>query len=678
MSSEISSISLADTPYHLGGRGWGLRLTTMGCGLLETRVFLVAMIFFWALSLEAQEVKPWGRLIWADVPADKRWEEGAGPDVSLRSTILPPTNTPASMPFPTGIFLGQQQAATRSSARMHPSIDNTGLGLLAGTGPGLVVPVPGKGSVQAHGSLQLFRGQPDGSVQRFALPEAPAGSGFFYPAFSPDGRAAYFSKLKPGVDGLDIALFSLNIPGAISSGAQPEALAIKGTYPAVSPDGKYLAWVETAEDRRTQRIAVSKIENLTISAPPHVLEISAPDYRRIVRPSWRSDSGALVFSCDWPSDWASTDSNLDTYADSWTIWATAFPRGTDKISVQDCVALSNHGKDSHAIWPSFSSDGRYVAYSAKETKTDRYKVYVREVNLALDSSVGSGPQQVAAGNGDALWVSWIQDVIPPSLRVELVPTDTSQTNVVKVLPGEAIANSGEHLSAKAQVTARGPHFSKTMKPSAAGSTETPAALSFDVDRPPVSVSVDLTKDIPYEKASGKIAALTVLADGSSPIQGFYVNENVRILVKVSAKDNLFLRAYPGATAPNPADPKTLEVDENPRFFQDGDLRALSPGFRPPYLPRVARADAEKLAPGVSWWWEDASYGVLDSGINSTEFVPRSSNFSGDEKEARKRMVWFHAMAIDLWQNKTEIVIPIFVYPTSFTVDRLSSGVTRKR
>jgi hypothetical protein len=615
--------------------------------------------------------RPWGRLIWADVPANVGWDGGLS--IALKTRILyggPGVPVPQYFTDVPGQQMDFNPADARQVSRLHPAIDYTGLGVLAGRGAGVQIAAATR-RVGASGGIHLYRQPRDMSVT-----DEP----YFYPAFHPSGRTAYLTKITPGVDGIDTSLHSLDL---VTSGAQIAPLSLKGSYPTPSPDGELIAWIELEQDRANTKLVVATLKDPVGSE--RKIELKVPGRRRIVRPSWRGDSRALVFASDWQAD----DRN-----ESWDIYglavaeAIAAPQpismtssAVKKITASPVPQPGNPASQDpvHSVWPAFSADGQWIACSVKPRPSERYGLVLLRVdeNLAPQGD----RQDVPAGGGDAMWAAWSQDIVPPSLRVELVPTDSSQSTVAKILPEEVLVKQGKFGTGRAGFTARGAHFAKEMKLPAgapAPGAEKVAELPFGIESLPVTLGVNVAKEIPYENPNNRLERLTAIAGyndngaGYGAIQGLYVNKDVRIVVKVSAKDNQLHRSYP--TKPDPADRK---VDENTSWFPDDDSRALAPGYAPPYLPLASRASAVAGSPGVAWWWEDERFAPLDGGTNTSELVLRAGNFEGSEAEARPRIVWFRAMANDMWRNRTELAIPVFIYTKSVKFDTLNFGQQRK-
>jgi len=115
----------------------------------------------------------------------------------------------------------------------------------------------------------------DGRAPARKLAEPGAGN----PAWTPDGRSIVYSRGERAQNS-EVALVSLADPG------EPRTLLTNGGYPAVSPDGRLLAYVAVAMDR-------SEVFVTTFPEPGQVWPVSAGGGRR---PRWNPKGGELFFT----------------------------------------------------------------------------------------------------------------------------------------------------------------------------------------------------------------------------------------------------------------------------------------------------------------------------------------------------------------------------------------------
>ena len=660
---------------------------------------LIALTLLVALVAPAHAGLPkFGRLTWTELSRTGRWSGGAPPEmlISTKAYHVSAPKAPRDKDFgpESGVWLKLERNNATQIPRMHAVLDHLGMGMLSGTGPGVQLtaanaagPAPGgKGSVTVDGRIYAYRLKTDSDKAELEKESliSPAGSGaFFFPAVTRNGRTAFASKLSVGQEGVTYDMFSFDLT---APSPQPVQIpSIRGAYAAVSPSGEYLAWVGRGENG-SQQIAVARLSDLqTITH-----RISAPSDRRINRPTWRGDSGAIAFASDWQSD--PNKDNWDVYAIKLdAMSATAAP-----FDATNTVKISP-GDGGQAVWPAWSADGRFIAYSYKPGTggTAKYDVFVREVdpreNTPKDPQVKVSEQTSA--DMDAMWVSFYQDLSPPCLRVELMPTDSGVPNVLTLGNyDESVGNvqaDGKPLAGTAFFSATGKHFTRGMATPLAGSTGPTGATTVPVPmmreqvtpEHGVYLGLHVSKTVPYANGTAtKPLAKEVPTTGTMPgagpyagVQGFYVNKDARIVVKISAKDSQWRRLYPGTQNANQGD--------IPWSFPDQDGRASFPGYAPPYLPMMNREKVLEGEPGVAWWWEDAQFNVL-GGENVAEYIPRYSNFdhdtSGqDEEKAKEKMLFFRVVANDLWRNRTELTIPVFVYTKEIDLRVLNFDGARK-
>lgn len=615
-----------------------------------------------------------GRLTWTEIARSGRWNGGAPPEMLISTKAFTPgaPNSPRDKDFGpvSGVWLKLERNNALQIPRLHATLDHLGMGLLSGTGPGVKLTpsqsAATKGNVAVEGKLYGYRLKTD-SDKAELLNEVlytPAGSGsFFFPTISRDGRKAYASKLTAGQDGIVYQLHAFDLTAATPT---PVDAGRKGAYPAISPSGEYLAWVDRA-DTGENRLAVAKVADLNTITH----QVIAPGDRRIVHPVWRGDSLALAFSSDYQQDVAKD--NFDVYAVKLESIAGT---GTQDLAAANAVKVSPG--DGAAVWPAYSPDGKFVAYSYKPAAGGKYDVYVREVDRT-DCTPKGDHEKVSdqtSADMDAMWVSFYQDLNPPCLRVELLPTDSGVANVMTLASfdesvGTATgAGGGGPLAGTAFFSAKGTHFARGMATPIANATSNPGSqpttVPVPMTREPVAggnhgiyLGLHVGKTIQYQNGTSTKVIGNTVTTGSMPnagpyasIAGFYVNKDARVVVKISAKDNQWRRFYPGTANAN--------AGETPWIFPEQDGRGMSPGYQPPYLQLMSRDKVLDGEPGVAWWWEDDQYNVL-GGENTAEYVPRFGNFENDEEQARPKMVYFRAVANDLWRNRTELTIPVFVY-----------------
>jgi Tol biopolymer transport system component len=664
-------------------------------------VAAVAVGLATAMACHAEAPK-YGRLIWTELNRTGRWTGAGGPPEMLIATkayhpqLSTAKNADGFGPD-TGVWLKLDRNNAESVPRMHATLDHLGTGLLAGTGPGVkLVAGTGKGAVTVDGKIYAYRlnlktGRGKTELENEVLLTPQGDKGWFFPSVTRDGKSAFLTKTTAGPQGITHELFKMDLqrPGqapAALGGAQP----LLGAYAVPSPNGEYLAWV-TRNDEGSSRLAIARVSG----SNQLLYQLDAGTDRRIVHPAWRGDSLAITFCSDYQAD---------ETADNWDIYAVPLSglSATGTIKDTPAVVKLTEGGTTNNVWPSWSTDGRHIAFSRKEG-TGKYDVFVQELEVNDQLTKVGTPVKVSDNSGsdsDAMWASYFQDINPPSLRVELVPTDSGISNVVALASfdetvGVAADAAGERLLGTAFFSAKGTHFNKDMKTpiggaaqgnnaSAPSSGPTTVAIK-DWKRETAAPSRDgpmylgmhvgnkikYPNDTATKPLASPLQTLGAMATAGTykDIQGLYVNKDARIVVKISAKDNQWRRPYPGTE-------ESANSGDVPWVFPDGDGRAMAPGYAPPYLPLNGRDQVLAGEPGVAWWWEDDTFGVL-GGVNSTEYICRFGNFEGDEEAAKPKMVYFRAIANDLWGNRTELTMPVFVYTKAMDLRVLNFDGARK-
>jgi hypothetical protein len=272
-----------------------------------------------------------------------------------------------------------------------------------------------------------------------------------------------------------------------------------------------------------------------------------------------------------------------------------------------------------------------------------------------------------------MWPSWSQDLLPPSVWVEITPGDSMIPNRFAV---RVDGDPASLCQVKIKVSASGKHLDPQMKTDPIPASSPPGTMDVTLHRRmPFSAGATMAAETEYDSTSvagslDKIKLQSLAGWGGvgalAPLKGLFVNRDTRLNIRVLARDNQYLAPYPvGGSAP-----------EDPlKFFDPASPVAAFPNYGPPYMP--ARAQQEVLAgrPGVTWWLEDDQYGLLSNSINMPDVVFRFGNFQGDPKGAKPSFL--RITARDPWGNRTDLAIPIYIWSTVVSIERLESTVGRK-
>ncbi|WP_420630589.1 hypothetical protein [Candidatus Leptofilum sp.] len=128
-------------------------------------------------------------------------------------------------------------------------------------------PSPGENEIQfGYSSLYLLladgRSEPRLLIKRTAEQEV-----FFNPAWSPDGEWLYYSHVKPLDE--DAFTFTTTLERVELATGMVEPLAENGIWPRVSPDGRFLAYVNIDLDSLAAELILAETDgsNLTVLVP---------------------------------------------------------------------------------------------------------------------------------------------------------------------------------------------------------------------------------------------------------------------------------------------------------------------------------------------------------------------------------------------------------------------------
>jgi Tol biopolymer transport system component len=278
----------------------------------------------------------------------------------------------------------------------------------------------------ADGPLTLWIANADGSGVR---PLTPAGDVQMNPVFSqswsPDGSLVYFAAREGDIERVWV------VPADGSAGPRPVTAtdATRGAS-TLSPDGRWLAYVRTTFGPDATEAVV--IANADGTGEHEVYSHPAPaDGGYIFGPQWAPDSSAVTYS-------RATYMAEEPDRGGRAVLAVAPVGGREQI-------IYEHGTGNLLSWPSYSPDGRWIAFGTGD--------HLEVGTIELVHPDGTERHTIYRGTGQGgldCWAQWAPDatalvatcapyaVVPiePSGRVPdiVLPPDATQLDWQRVAP----------------------------------------------------------------------------------------------------------------------------------------------------------------------------------------------------------------------------------------------------
>ncbi len=223
------------------------------------------------------------------------------------------------------------------------------------------------------------------------------------PATSGGSGSIYYSAFNPNESRWEI----LAVP---AGGGTPKAVALNGTMPAVSPDGRWLVYhSELIDAEGFHRLDLTNGEDVRIT-----------QFQRHILPRWGSDSSRFLLAAQEPGTgrWQVLLGFADGKSDplilrdgrtpDWSATGLIVYQGTDAggnnpgiyvvpFDGGDSTRLTTHESDRS---PDFSPDGTQLAYMS--TKGGNWDIYTI-------STAGSAPRQITNSPGQDGLPAWSPD-----------------------------------------------------------------------------------------------------------------------------------------------------------------------------------------------------------------------------------------------------------------------------
>lgn len=632
---------------------------------------------------------------------------------------------------------------------MHACFDWTGTELFFASGRSLWVE---SGKVLPP-VTDLWKAHPD-KARRLLTRTAKEGNkespgtrwdALMHPATDPDGRWIYYTRQRYGNDPLLNGFFLERCDPTGKPDSAFNSARIRGSQPALSSTGRFLAFVRCdvyredldgdpwpsdhvpplggGYDNSTDLwvLDVRALEADGPAAGPFKAEygkhlcllFDASANRRVLKPCWDPFGKGLAFAHNGSREIAE---RFHTTFLPYRIWWVPFDGsafesnwddGRSRLTRRgDLVALTeSEGRDdpSQDAWPSFSADGRYLAFTREgRSGADPSRVCYVEIP---ETPVPGGPcgeaqlVQEAEESIEQLWPVWNQDEDPPNLQIRIIPTDSDQVTHIRLIDENPDLDP-DRDSATLHVS--GPHFD----PSARSTARTTWTFVYPTaDRHDLALTLSTDAGLPagfrdHARLSDLEGRSEALPDAMKGMQALWLRQNVRVKIQVLAKDDRWRRVL---LSPSEEDgratgtPLTIETSRERRadFFDplcpearyETANAANERNTDPPYLPRrspEALDEAATPAPGLSWWIEpldpasgSASVERLGYSANAETFIFRTATHPREQHPTAPRWYALRVVAQDRYLNRTDLIIPIAVVEAGFKIQGLGFDSQRQ-
>jgi len=246
------------------------------------------------------------------------------------------------------LFLSERSGGIVTAAAASP--DNSMLALA-------YAPPPESGVIQ-RGYTNLYTLPIDGISEPTLVFDAPDEDVISSPHWSADGTLLYFVRSHRPAEGGSLEITIERIP---AGGGEPEVIVSRGSAPALSPDGRYLAYIASEPGTDTDMLFVANIDgsNLHPVAGAETFEV-------VNNPIFSPDSGAIFFS----GDQGESTSTSPAYNNPFRAWgvqiASAHSTSTSdiwRIPVDGGTAERVAEIADEGIIIDFSPDGTYAAFT---------------------------------------------------------------------------------------------------------------------------------------------------------------------------------------------------------------------------------------------------------------------------------------------------------------------------
>ena len=291
------------------------------------------------------------------------------------------------------------------------------------------------GSVSRDGRRVVFAVPPVPTLQQITLLDrqgkvvSTVGEPGRYhdPALSPDGTRVAVIRNDPRTNNLGIWTFDI----ASGQGTPVTNDSLEEFFaPIWSPDGNYVAYVDSVSPRRTSTSIYRK----------------AWDGSGAEEQLYQYTPGAWMVLTDW-----SADSNLLTFHDGCAGVLHVVPLGGDRTALER-PAIEWLRDEYDVAQARFSPDSRFIAYLSDETEVDVFEVYVRPFEVSTPEASAGRANVVQVSNAGARgMIFWRQDgkellYLTPDWEVMAVAVTTTPTfqagtpRLLFKLPGRLVGN----------------------------------------------------------------------------------------------------------------------------------------------------------------------------------------------------------------------------------------------
>ncbi len=324
-------------------------------------------------------------------------------------------------------------------------------------------------------------------------------------------------------------------------------------------------------------------------------------------------------------------------------------------------------------WPSVTADGRFCLVAA----TERGAQETRLMWIDMSASALLDDPVPGTESGVNLWPTLDRDNDPPNIVVRIVPSDSDEPVEISLVDVEPDPAPGTDTCL---FHFKGAHLDEKM--STVFSPSTTMELSWEKNDYPPVLRVNFSADEEYKdegqpEPNRPLKAFGTVDGDYSKVKGVYVEKDMRVKIRVLAKDNKFLRV----TGEPEVDPAWFDFSADAADYR----RTRDDGARntaPPYLPLVSRERMENdKAPGVCWWLEDPNRqgggsAVVERSDGNFHYIFRKANYPPERFPDHCLPYVIRVVAQDAWLNRVELTIPVYVWDSSLDVKTLEYESSR--
>ena len=624
---------------------------------------------------------PLGTLVWTDY-------DGSSWRVKFHVFMPSLINKPDSLNWK-GVFKYDGEALDGGDkfAYMHPAFDYTGVRLLWSSGQPILP--------NLSPSLELE--QPETKIKKWEKDEvfvdsAAAFDYVFHPAPDHRGSFLYFNKYLAEGDfdgGPGIHIYRVDY----EDGGNESLVVENALYPSISLNDRIMVFVrqlpnenqlpETPIAMGVYYVEIDPETGETTMDPELITPALGDVFQGCLdgtapgQDTWRGPircGKAAIGPDEKKVIFALQDCRFGTGDPSWNLWQIP---DLESPGIPERIGVSEEdAKGWDDFWPSISSDGNWVAHMRK-LRTD-----LRESRVVV-TNIETGESREPDDLGDiALWPHFDQDNDVPNLEVRLFPGDSNDATFIKFTELEPDVWDGSQCKDNFKLYFEGANFTPGMSEKFEPSTT--AELQWTKDELPAKLELLLSTKEAFEKDDHRV--YTDFGDTSDyesvdgePIEALYLEEGERLKIEILARDGRYLRPNTGDI-----DPEQFRWGQRSTNYHDRSWESSqSPTVQgrnvdPPYFPRVSKEAVDERYPGLTWWVEDMEGEAIPRTDSAFYHIFRKANYPHSITGGEEKPYYLRIVAQDLWMNKIDILIPVFVWDKKSRIDALEYGSKKNR